>query len=422
MCAVIDLLRDPLWQGVAGIVAILTLLFAVVTDWSRIRQLLPRRSTDARPSSTTRKPVRDYRPSIKAALLLGASLCAVVLFAIGLTWRLFGAGLPPSSQGSTAMPITGTSPVTPTVVTTPTLMPRSTQTPAATATPPVAAVPTSTPAGIPSPIVGAQVLTSAVAQSPSPTTGPTAPTTTRAAVTPRKEVGTLSVKTLEGCDNSFDIKVGDQRIGGGNAGAKTLVAAGIYDVVFNSDFGEKPIEKGVIVRKGEETVVDFTQKLGMFRLTGYPQREEPLIYWLVQSHYDMYVSKSYCVVPSVYKVNLVPLGGEMIFDAEVKAGKETIIGPETWPKQLGLISFKDSCGYGQAPRFRAYDSMTGSQVASNDSIGISGFAYFGRCPYWIVAGTYRIVISDPYPGLTYDNVEIRAGEETVLKLPETPSP
>jgi len=141
MCAIIDFLRDPLWQGVAGIVAILALLLAVVTEWPKIRQFLPRRSADAPPGSITPEPVRDYRPSVRAALFLGASFCAVALSAIGLTWRLFG---PPSSQGSTAMPTTGTSPVTPTQVMTPTLMPIRTLIPTVAAAPMVDATPTPT--------------------------------------------------------------------------------------------------------------------------------------------------------------------------------------------------------------------------------------------------------------------------------------
>lgn len=34
------------------------------------------------------------------------------------------------------------------------------------------------------------------------------------------------------------------------------------------------------------------------------------------------------------------------------------------------------------------------------------------------AGTYRIILQKPHPGLPYDNVVIKAGEETILMLPE----
>lgn len=67
----IDLLRDPAWQGVGGIAAVLTFVLAVVVDWPKIRLAFAKRNQNIK-----------YRPSGVARLLIAVSLLIVILFAV----------------------------------------------------------------------------------------------------------------------------------------------------------------------------------------------------------------------------------------------------------------------------------------------------------------------------------------------------
>ena len=91
-------------------------------------------------------------------------------------------------------------------------------------------------------------------------------------------MGTLLVRALEGCDNSYSLKIDDQTVGQGKAGVKTVAGVGTYDIVLHSDLGSAPIKRGIVIREEGETVVDFTQELGIFVLTGYPQLKKSLRY------------------------------------------------------------------------------------------------------------------------------------------------
>lgn len=225
-------------------------------------------------------------------------------------------------------------------------------------------------------------------------------------------------------------------MGSGEVGAKTLVSIGTYDIVLHSDFEAKPISKSILIRAGEETVVDITQELGVLQLADHPQFKQRLTYHLY-SHGEevglthLSIGIQYCGVPGEYQIRFRPreyirsdnifTSGFFItnalfpedkvgFDVEIKAGEKTIVGPETWSKQLGLISFSSKSAN---PRIdiKVDDLQTGTQgdyyrdLSSSES-------------YWILAGKYTIIVTKPYIGLAYEDVEIKVGEETVLELPE----
>jgi len=225
----------------------------------------------------------------------------------------------------------------------------------------------------------------------------------------------LSVKALEGCTESFTIKADDQRVGGGDTGEKIWVAVGTYDIIFNSVLRHKVIREDVVIRESEETIVDFTQELGALLVAGYPELARTLKYSVYQddsklNYSSLSVDRPYCVLPGTYTIDFWLLAQEEdAFEVEIRMGERTVVEPDTWPKQVGYMSFADG-----GTSFRIFDRQTGEPVGY-----LGGYAAQGG---WMVAGVYNIVLTKPYPGFPYENVEIIPGEEIVLDLPEAPSP
>ena len=310
------------------------------------------------------------------------------------------------AQPTETLAPTNTPSSTPTLAETPTRTPTntpviSTRSPTATQTLATSSTPTVTPTPI-----------------KTPTTTPTQFSTTDTPIMPsmlQGPLGTLSVKTLEGCDSSFAVKEDNEIIGTFAAGAETPIAAGTYDIVLYNDFRQEPITKSVVIREGEETLVDFTQELGALLTSRYPRIAKPLHYDVFQGGDSLIefrsVGKRYCVLPGIYTIEFTLMAWEMSFEVEIPAGEVTVVRPETWPKQLGLMAFSET-----VRSLQIMDQQTGDPVGH-----AAGYAWVDRT-YWMVAETYKIVVKDPYFGLTYENVEIKPGEETVLQLTDQSSP
>ena len=262
----------------------------------------------------------------------------------------------------------------------------------------------------------------------SPTPTPT-PTSSPSSGPLGRRLGKLSVRVPETCKNkSFTIRTGDLEIGNGQVNTDTLVGAGTYDIVLRSDFLNSITKTGVEVQEGEEAIIDLTNELGAIRLIGYPALEKPVWFYANAEGGNTYllVGEQYCATLGTQKIMLLsshtePYGiygtrlvtdgvfesTEMKFTVEVNSTQQTVVGPEQWPKQLGLLSFDPPHERGLS--FRVIGTAAGAQPA---------FPSYGTNSYvWIPVGTYKIVMSDPYPGLTFDTVEIARGRETVLHLP-----
>lgn len=87
---------------------------------------------------------------------------------------------------------------------------------------------------------------------------------------------------------------------------------------------------------------------------------------------------------------------------EVKAGETTTVS-----LPLGRITIHPN---DVDIEFLLYDQATNNYL---------GRARLGdQQPYfWVVPGNYKVVMSNPYPGVTFENVEVKSGETKALELP-----
>jgi len=94
----------------------------------------------------------------------------------------------------------------------------------------------------------------------------------------------------------------------------------------------------------------------------------------------------------------------------VKAGEVTEVTADPWLNQLGWVSFDSKQSVSLRVRV--------VRVPPSDQATPREFSLYSRASYPILAGTYDIVLLDPYVGLQYKSVAINVGQETVLKLPD----
>jgi hypothetical protein len=206
---------------------------------------------------------------------------------------------------------------------------------------------------------------------------------------------TVRVRVLEECNNkSFSIQADGLAIGGGQANTTIPVGEGTYDIIFTNDFDlGKLMTQTVEIQKGEETVVDFTDELGAVLLTNYPAISLSLPFYANAelSNKYLFVDEHYCasigmhtirllgsyLASAGYNTNYVVTVGlfddsEMTFDIEVRDEEQTIIGPDMWPRQLGVVSFAPPVQDGMS--LKVFDLQTGEQLDYSPYVS---FDYFG---------------------------------------------
>jgi hypothetical protein len=255
------------------------------------------------------------------------------------------------------------------------------------------------------------------------------PIPTRNSILPSMRSGEIFVRVPTVCKNDlFSLKAGDSVVGGGQTNTRVKVAAGNYDIIFVSDFGNQITRASVAIQEEQETTVDLTADLGAVRLEGYPQLDKPLRFYANAdfSSLSWFVGEQYCASLGSQRIMFVnsyyargPNSSFLItdglfentdtsFDIEIKPDEETVIKPELWPQQLGVVTFSPL----QEGRigFKVIDLQSGQEHDHNP--------FNSPGPYWIATGKYKFIMSNPILGLTFENVEIRAGEETVLQIPE----
>ncbi len=283
--------------------------------------------------------------------------------------------------------------------------------------------------------IGTQTPTSTLKSQPSiaSTLLATLPTTQSTAIKPitAPGIGLLDVHvSLEGCEKlGYSITIDNQTTGNGIANQKTQVAAGIYTIVLQSHFGNKPIKEGVAITQGATTVVDFTKDLGKLRVNGYPQINAPLYVITPPNSFPIWLlpGSDQCGPIGTHQVNfhigssgsgvfgsfggityttLIPDDFEWPFEVEIKAGATTILDPDDWPYQLGRLTFLPAKTIGEAQIETLQDHILFSRSLNN-----------GGGAYWMLAGRYKItLLSQPYTGTAYE-FEIKPGEDTTLQLP-----
>lgn len=220
------------------------------------------------------------------------------------------------------------------------------------------------------------------------------------------------------------------------------IIEGTYDLILRGDFGNQLIKSNVVLRADEETVVDVSKELGVFRLISYDQIKERLSYDFYQgtTNYannplsDTSAGDFLCGTPGEYNISFntyrsgytfghewtVPhmiLSNPISFKVEVRSGETTVAGPNTWPKQLGLVLFNDksAMSYFDMSVYKLEDGEQ-TEVRAGDR-GEEPFR--SDEGYWILPGKYKIVLTGgKYIGIFYD-FEIKAGEKIVLELPSS---
>ena len=352
----------------------------------------------------------------------------------------------PAEKGPLVLTDTPPSPAlaltpTPTLSSTSPGMTANTQTPTSTTYPPdEPGIPTSTTAppltftSTPTPTLS-PTLTPTGTLSPTSkgalTYTPTPSETQKPAVVPPKTssgVGKLLVQaSVEGCDREdFAAKWGEGTTSG-YVGEERELAAGVYDVILNSDFGNPPVREDILVPKDQTRVVDFTQDLGTLRLEGYPEYiiSPGDATWSSGNKlcgptgtYEITLAthrrscSSFCGIPggccTSYYYALFPTKIE--FNVEVKVGETTIVSPEDWPQQLGRFMFEPSHIPGNV---LVEDLQNGTQFDGNLNESVAS-------GYWMFAGKYRLtMLEQPHTGTEYE-FEIKAGKITTLQWPSTP--
>lgn len=252
---------------------------------------------------------------------------------------------------------------------------------------------------------------------------------TSSSIEPSNGIGKLLVRVPETCKNKmFVLKSGNFVIGDGEVNTEISVGTGTYDIVFTSDFINSVIRPSVEIGEEESITIDLTDELVTVQLSGYPGIDKPLIFYANTSlsSRSWLVGEKYCATLGTHKITfvsshqqssylsskLVTYGlfdnSEMTFPVEIKSLEDTIIGSEVWPKQLGLVSFNPP-PQGRLS-FQVVDLTTGEPQSYTPFSNPSFF--------WIPVGKYKIIMADPYPGFTFNEIEIKPGKETVLNLPE----
>lgn len=283
-------------------------------------------------------------------------------------------------------------------------------TPTSTSTP----SPTIAITSIPLPTTVAHVPPSAVIPSTTPTATPTEP---KIVVAPVTKIGRLFVKLPKECDSTtfyFNIEVDSQSMGVFHTGEEISMAVGTYDTVIQGDLLNNLIRQDVVISEGETTVVDFAQEIGSLILIGYPDLKWPDRFGVSHRNGNStwaYNGVQICGLPGKYNVTISVIGEPIVFEIELKAGENTVVGPDTWPEQLGLLSLDPPQG---RVSVKVFDMQTGERIGNYPDYVVESIDY----TTWMLPGIYKIVIIDPYPGLIFENVQIRAKEETVLKLPD----
>ena len=228
------------------------------------------------------------------------------------------------------------------------------------------------------------------------------------------------------CDfvfNMYDAD-GDKVINEGKTSTGALIGAGTYDIGLLRYSGGWSLSgryefmriENVNIQEGQNTV-DLTQRIGAILISSHPTFNTKVL------GFDLYQAGTkviyggppggesnelYCLPAGPYKTTPLVVGG-LAFDIVIEAGKKKDLAPEVW-KHLGRLSVLSAENLNL--KFQVYDQATGNYVTD------AGVGFWGQG--WFVAGRYRIVLTEPYPGVTYENVEIKAGEETVLQLPSSP--
>jgi len=109
-----------------------------------------------------------------------------------------------------------------------------------------------------------------------------------------------------------------------------------------------------------------------------------------------------CVPAGTYEIESRTLVGKLSV-VQVEEGKDKDISTQVWP-QVGLLVLK---GGDASTKFKVYDAVTDEPLSLQDVEGAS---------VWFVPGKYRIVMTQPYPGLTFNDVEINANVKKELEL------
>ena len=246
-------------------------------------------------------------------------------------------------------------------------------------------------------------------------------------------VGKLLVQaSAEGCvGKEFSAKRGEETTSG-SVGGELELAAGVYEVILNSNFGDPPARQGIVISKDQTTVEDFSQDLGVLQLEGYPEVCAPS-FIISPGEARGSSGTELCGPTGTYTVTLATYrkscpdfcftwGGccndyfhalfpnKVEFGVEVMAGEKIIVGPADWPQQLGKFGFEPA----YLPRdVQVEDIQNGIQFDGNLNDNLAS-------GYWMLVGEYRLILLEqPYTGTEYE-FEIKVGETTILQAPSSP--
>lgn len=239
------------------------------------------------------------------------------------------------------------------------------------------------------------------------------PTKTKLSQPMKSGIGKLSFNFVEGCED-LSFKIIDNsgnNLGGDKIDVGSFVAVGTYNVEI-IEFGYSPVFtfKDVKIQEGQDTIIDLSHTFGALAITDIPDKAQfSLRYNLYQANPSIslsnYIYISSCVPAGKYKFEIEQVG--LSLEIEIEPGKIKQLTHEIWDN-VGLISFSNN---EPGVLFSVYEQ------SSNKYIG----QYYAG---WLATGNYKIVINKPYIGLTFNNVEIKAGNQTVINLPalSTPTP
>ncbi|MFN8492081.1 MAG: effector-associated domain EAD1-containing protein [Caldilineaceae bacterium] len=239
---------------------------------------------------------------------------------------------------------------------------------------------------------------------------------------PTTDMGILEVKQSEGCRKSYwgyygyfeILDLDGQVIGKGQPGGESFIAAGTYNIVLHVSIGEPLLKQNVVIRKNEKTILDFSGELSTLLIKEHPKLKYELGYRVYKndkrvSDSSLRIGEAFCIVPGSYSIKLFdnlytfPRSDKAKWDINIKAGENFIVEPKVWAKLVGLLSTSVETVNIEA-------NVTDLQTSEQSNYYLSTHA-------WEPIGRYKILTKgQPYIGLKFE-VEIKAGEETILPLP-----
>ena len=208
-------------------------------------------------------------------------------------------------------------------------------------------------------------------------------------------------------DVGFTDEVTGHGLGNYKGNGPFWLAAGVYTVKPGSPFVGVS-HRGVVVESGGSVTLDVTQGLGRIFLLvpqdisligSFAVYDKIAQVWMGQ----METAGRYWLLPGSYRINLPsPFVGLVWADVQVTLGNETTLSSA---EGLGKLTVK----------LPEPADLVGIQMIDAKP-GQGGWDARGSGPFWQRPGTYTVTLDGPAPGVSFGEIPISAGAETVIDM------